>query len=46
MSFNTEHKTIQMEEAMSHDQIALEALERRRVALDEVNTILFILYYQ
>jgi PHS family inorganic phosphate transporter-like MFS transporter len=36
MSFDTEHKTIQMEEAMSHDQLALEALERRRVALEEV----------
>lgn len=39
MSFETEHKTIQMEEAMSHDQIALEALERRRVALEEVRLI-------
>lgn len=36
MSFDTEHKTIQMEEAASHDQLALDALERRRVALEEV----------
>lgn len=36
MSFETEHKTIQMEEAVSHDQLALDALERRRVALEEV----------
>jgi hypothetical protein len=36
MSFDTEHKTIQMEEATSHDQLALDALERRRAALDEV----------
>lgn len=41
MSFDTEHKTIQMEEAASHDQLALEALERRRVALEEVLAELF-----
>ncbi|KAI7888031.1 phosphate:H+ symporter [Mucor mucedo] len=41
MSFNTEHKTIQMEEAMNHDQIALEALERRRVALEEIDNAEF-----
>jgi PHS family inorganic phosphate transporter-like MFS transporter len=38
MSFETEHKTIQMEDAISHDQLALEALERRRIALEEVHT--------
>lgn len=40
MSFETEHKTIQMEDAISHDQLALEALERRRIALEEVHTYL------
>lgn len=40
MSFETEHKTIQMEDAISHDQLALDALERRRIALEEV----YILY--
>ncbi len=31
-----EHKTIQMDEGINHDQLALDALERRRAALDEV----------
>lgn len=38
MSFEAEHKSIQMDEPISHDQLALEALERRRVALEEVNS--------
>lgn len=37
MSFETEHKTINMNEGSTHDQMALEALERRRLALEEVN---------
>ncbi|CAO3648587.1 unnamed protein product [Mucor fragilis] len=41
MSFETEHKTIQMEEAISHDQLALDALERRRVALEEIDNAEF-----
>lgn len=41
MSFDTEHKTIQMEEATSHDQLALDALERRRQALEEVHIATF-----
>ncbi|KAL9549546.1 hypothetical protein MBANPS3_005152 [Mucor bainieri] len=41
MSFETEHKTIQMEEAISHDQLALDALERRRIALEEIDNAEF-----
>ncbi|CAO0791038.1 unnamed protein product [Mucor circinelloides] len=41
MSFDTEHKTILMEEAVSHDQLALDALERRRVALEEIDNAKF-----
>jgi PHS family inorganic phosphate transporter-like MFS transporter len=37
MSVETEHKTIQMEDAVNHDQLALDALERRRQALEEVS---------
>ncbi|KAI8365517.1 phosphate:H+ symporter [Blakeslea trispora] len=40
MSFE-EHKTINMEEAASHDQSALDALERRRIALDEIDNAKF-----
>lgn len=36
MSLDTEHKTIQMDEGINHDQLALDALERRRAALEEV----------
>lgn len=41
MSFETEQatKTIHME---THDQIALDALERRRVALEEVYIYIYI----
>lgn len=42
MSLNTEgHKTIQIDEGINHDQLALEALERRRAALDEVTTKIY-----
>ncbi|RCI01871.1 hypothetical protein CU098_009648 [Rhizopus stolonifer] len=41
MSFDTEHKTINMEEAASHDQLALDALERRRLALEEIDNAKF-----
>lgn len=36
MSFDREHKIILMEDSSGHDHLALEALERRRQALDEV----------
>lgn len=37
MSLSTgDHKTIQITEEVNHDQLALDALERRRAALDEV----------
>lgn len=42
MSFETEHKTIDMSEGPTHDQIALEALERRRVALEEVYFVVLV----
>lgn len=36
MSFETLEKRYQMESASSHDQLVLEALDRRRTALEEV----------
>jgi hypothetical protein len=36
MSFDTLEQKYLTEEAPSHDQLVLEALERRRAALDEV----------
>ncbi|ORE04599.1 phosphate:H+ symporter [Rhizopus microsporus var. microsporus] len=41
MSLDTEHKTIQMDEGINHDQLALDALERRRAALDEIDNAKF-----
>ncbi|CEI85793.1 Putative Phosphate:H symporter [Rhizopus microsporus] len=41
MSLDTEHKTIQMDEGINHDQLALDALERRRAALEEIDNAKF-----
>jgi PHS family inorganic phosphate transporter-like MFS transporter len=37
MSFENGQKTIQVEESTNYDQLALDALERRRQALEEVS---------
>ncbi|KAI8979316.1 phosphate:H+ symporter [Mycotypha africana] len=41
MSMDTEHKPIQMEDSVLHDQYALEILERRKVALEEIDNAKF-----
>lgn len=46
MSLNS-NKIVEKDQEISHDQLALEALERRRVALEEVcpNRLLDLTFY-